>query len=249
MEECTEGKFLSLSAWHDGEVAGDEARQLEAHLRTCGACQLNLLRLTSLTNTLQRRFANNDIPTQLRDSATTRLTRNRWRRGPLLIAAAVICVGAFVLVLAAGAKQRALRARISEEIVTRHLAGFARPEPCDIDSPDAKVVSAWLSEHAGYPVSVALPADMELLGGRVCHLCGSPTAALMLRHDGTPLTVFVPAAGSEAAREAERLAESGRSCRRGPRDFSVCACATPQPMLAVAEAEPALVDHALSGLP
>src|SRR4051794_28093458 len=146
MEECSESKFLSLSAWHDGEVAGEEARQLEAHLKTCCACRRDLLRLTNLTNTLRRRFINDDISTQLRDSAIARLGRGAWGRGPLIIAAVVTCVAAFALVLAAAAKQRGLRARISEEIVTRHLAGFARPEPSDIDSRDSKVVSAWLSE-------------------------------------------------------------------------------------------------------
>src|SRR4051812_41617911 len=125
MEECDEGKFLSLSAWHDGEVAGDEATQLEAHLKTCCACQRDLLRLTSLTTSLQRRFAGSDVPAQVRNAATTRLGHGAWRREPLIIAAVLTCVAAFVLVLAAAAKQRALRARTREDIVTRHLAGFA----------------------------------------------------------------------------------------------------------------------------
>jgi len=249
MEECTEGKFLSLSAWHDGEVAGDEARQLESHLRICSTCQRELAWLTTLTNTLQRRSRSRDVPARVRDAANARLANSRRGRWPVVAAAVVTCLTVFGLVLAPSAKQRARRAQISEELVTRHLAGFARPEPCDIDSPDAKVVSAWLTEHAGYPVSIALPADMKLLGGRLCHLCGTPTAAFMLRQDGTPLTVFVPPAGSEAAREAERLAESGASCTRGPKESSICACVVPQPMLAVAEAEPALVDHAFSNLP
>jgi anti-sigma factor RsiW len=246
MDECTEVGFLSLSAYHDGEVGPVEAEQIETHVKTCRACQRTLARLTSLSGTLQRSSSETEVPAHVHAVAAQRLKRGARPRWPLAAAVLVACLGVSAVALAVVSKQRAARARVSEEVVTRHLAGFARPEPCDIDSADAKVVSAWLTEHAGYPVSVALPADMELLGGRVCHLCGAPTAAFMVRHGGAPLTVFVPPAGSEAAREAKRLADSTTSCTRGPLDFSICACASPQPMLAVAEAEPAVVDRAFS---
>ena len=249
MAECTESWFLRLSAWHDGETASEEAKRVESHVTTCGACQRDLERLRQLTATLRRRSSDGQVPAPLRDAVAVRLHARAWRRWSLAVAASVACLAVLLLALARRSEARAMETRVREEIVTRHLAGFSRSEPCDVASADSKVVSDWLSEHAGYPVSVALPEDLELLGGRICHLCGATTAALMLRRAGTPLTVFVPAAGSEAAREAERLAGSSRTCARDEHGFSICACASPQPMLAVAEAEPAEVARAFFRLP
>jgi predicted anti-sigma-YlaC factor YlaD len=232
MEECTEVGFLSLSAYHDGEAGPAEAERIAEHAQTCGECRSTLARLASLSGALQRSSADNTVPARIRDAAARGSSRRDRARWPLAVAVLVACLGVSAVALGVVSKQRATRARVGEEVVMRHLAGFARPEPCDIDSADAKVVSAWLSERAGYPVSVMLPA-----------------AAFMVRQGGAPLTVFVPPAGSEAAREAKRLAESTSSCMRGPLGFSICACAAPQPMLAVAEAEPAVVDRAFSRLP
>jgi len=245
MEECTEGWFLRLSAWHDGEAAIAEAKRVESHVTACPVCQRDLERLRQLTGALRRRFSDGQVPAPVRDAAAMRFKSRTWRRWSVGVGALVACLGVLIFALPRASGPQAMRSSVREEIVTRHLAGFARPEPCDVRSADPKVVSAWLTEHAGYSVNVALPEDLELLGGRICHLCGAPTAAFMVRRAGTPLTVFVPAAGSEAAREAERLAESARTCTRDERGFTICACTSPQPMLAVAEAEPAAVDRAL----
>jgi anti-sigma factor RsiW len=165
--------------------------------------------------------------------------KRRWPWAVVAVAAVTLAASALVV------KQRDLPAAVSQEILMRHLAGFARSRPCDIESADPQVVSSWLTEHAGYPVSVHVASDTQLLGGRMCRLCGNHTAAVMLRRAGTPLTIFVPPPNSDAARQAEQLADEGLRCTSGPVGSAICATSSPQPMLAVAESDSSQVSAAL----
>jgi anti-sigma factor RsiW len=242
MAGCSEDWFETLSAWHDGEVTRDDARRVEAHLATCAVCRQDQLRLASLSADL-RKLSAIEVPVTLRGFVEERAGRStskrRWPWLALVAALSLVAAAAFAF------PRRGLPASVAQEIVQRHLGGFARARPCDIESADPKQVSSWLAEHAGYPVEVPVAEDMDLIGGRMCHLCGAPTAAVMLRHAGTPVTIFVPAPNSDAARRAARLAGDGLGCERGPLGSSICACNTPQPMLAVAESDPERVSAAL----
>lgn len=241
MERCNQEWFDSLSAWHDGEVTRDDARRIEAHLVTCEACRCDAERLASISQHLHLRPIEG-VTARVRAAAKVSLQSTHLkRRWPWAVAAAAVALAASALVV----KQRDLPATVAQEIVMRHLGGFARSQPCDIESSDPQVVSSWLTEHAGYPVSVHVASDTQLLGGRMCRLCGNHTAAVMLRRAGTPLTIFVPPPDSDAARRAEQLADEGLRCTSGPAGSSICATSSPQPMLAVAESNSSQVSAAL----
>ena len=242
MASCNQEWFDSLSAWHDGEVTRDDARRIEAHLATCEACRRDAERLAMLSEHL-RVTPLEGVTARMRAWAAVSVrgkpSKRRWPWA-VAAAAAAISVAAAIVV-----KPRDLPTAVAQEILMRHLGGFARSQPCDIESSDARVVSSWLSEHAGYPVSVRVASDTQLLGGRMCRLCGNHTAAVMLRRAGTPLTIFVPPPNSDAARRAEQLAGEGLRCTSGPVGSSICATSSPQPMLAVAESDSSQVSAAL----
>jgi anti-sigma factor RsiW len=243
MARCNEDWFESLSAWRDGEVTRDEARRIEAHLAICEPCRCDAERLGAVSATL-RQTSIEGVTARVRAAAEGRVHPSALkRRWPLVagVAAAVCLVASALVVLA----RNDLPAAVTQEIVMRHLGGFARSQPCDIESSDPKVVSAWLTDHAGYPVNVEVGDGVQLLGGRMCRLCGSHTAAVMLRRAGTPLTIFVPPPDSDAARQAEHLAGDGLGCTSGPLGSSICATSGSQPMLAVAESEASQVSGAL----
>jgi anti-sigma factor RsiW len=242
MAPCNQEWFDSLSAWHDGEVTRDDARRIEAHLATCDACRRDAERLALLSEHL-RVTRIEGVTARVRAAAEVSVgdkpLRGRW---PLAVAAAatVVLVASALVV-----EQPDLPSAVSQEILMRHLGGFARLQPCDIESSDPQAVSSWLTEHAGYPVRVHVASDTQLLGGRMCRLCGKQTAAVMLRRAGTPLTIFVPPPNSDAARQAEQLAEEGLRCTSGPVGSAICATRSPQPMLAVAESDSSQVSAAL----
>jgi anti-sigma factor RsiW len=246
MERCNQQRFESLSAYHDGEVTRDDARRIEAHLATCAACRRDAERLAMISEHLLA-TPNEGVPARVRAAAEASVhghsARRRWAWG--VAAAVAVAAAAVVVASALAVEPRDLPAAVSQEILLRHLGGFARSRPCDIESSDPQVVSAWLTEHAGYPVSVQVASDTQLLGGRMCRLCGDHAAAVMLRRGGTPLTIFVPPPNSDAARQAEHLAEEGLRCTAGPVGSAICASSAPQPMLAVAEGDSSQVSAAL----
>jgi anti-sigma factor RsiW len=242
MARCNQEWFDSLSAWHDGEVTRADALRIEAHLTTCAACRLDAERLAMLSGRLRvTPFEAVTARVQKAAEVSVRGKPSKQRWPWAVAAAAAVALAAVALVV----KPRDLPAATAQEILMRHLGGFARSQPYDIESSDPQVVSSWLTEHAGYPVSVHVAPDMQLLGGRMCRLCGNHTAAVMLRQAGTPLTIFVPPPNSDAAREARQLADSGRRCTSGPVGSSICASSSPQPMLAVAETDSSQVSAAL----
>jgi anti-sigma factor RsiW len=198
--------------------------------------------LSALTHGLRSERAR-DVAPRIASRARARLSRDtRKRRWAFAAAGGLGCA----LVLGALWPRRDLPASVAQEIVMRHLGGFARARPCDIESSDPRLVEAWLTDRAGYTVTVRLADDTELLGGRMCQLGGARTAAIMLRRAGKPLTIFVPPPESAAARQAGQLANDGLSCTSGPEGSAICAISAPQPMLAVAEIEPEQVSAALN---
>ena len=90
-----------------------------------------------------------------------------------------------------------------------------------------------------------------LLGARRCRLHGQVTASLLYRHGDGALTLFVPAAGSPAEREAARFAEEGARCTQGPVGERICVApgsGGAHAAVAVSELEPAVLLGALGGL-
>lgn len=241
MARCNQEWFDNLSAWYDGEVTRDDARRIEAHLAACEACRLDAERLAMISESL-RVAPSEGVSARLRAAVEGSVRSNAWKRcWPLAVAAAA----AVSLVASAIVEPRALSSAVAQEILMRHLGGFARLQPCDIESSDPQVVSSWLTEHAGYPVNVHVASDTQLLGGRMCRLSGNPTAAVMLRRAGTPLTIFVPPPNSDAAHQAEHLADHGLRCTSGPVGSAICATSSPRPMLAVAESDASQVSAVL----
>lgn len=241
MARCNQEWFDSLSAWHDGEVTQDDARRIEAHLAACETCRCDAERLAIISAQL-RATPTEGVTARVRAAAQVSVhgqaSKRRWRWAAVALAVALAASTSAV-------GRHELPSAVSQEILLRHLGGFARSQPCDVESSDPRVVSSWLTAHAGYPVSVHVASDTQLLGGRMCRLCGDHTAAVMLRRAGMPLTIFVPPPNSQAARQAEQLADAGLGCTSGPVGSSICATSSPQPMLAVAESDSSHVSAAL----
>jgi anti-sigma factor RsiW len=220
-------------------VTEADARRIEAHLAGCAACRRAAEMLGS-TRTALADAASKEVPERLRARAAAALAspspspspQRRWAWAALGAAAVAATAALFV-----GLAHRELPTAVEDELVSHHLAGFARERPCDFESSDPAAVATWLEAQLGYSVDVSVPAGTRLLGARLCRIEGARTAALMFLHEEKPLTVFVPSEGSEAARTARGFAGEGLRCTSGPLGKAICVKGVGRPTLAVAEVE------------
>lgn len=243
MAGCNQEWFENLSAWHDGEVTDADALRIEAHIAGCAACR-RAAEMLGCTRTALVGAASTEVPDRLRARAAAALAPRFsprpwvWRS---LGAAAIAAAAALVFAL----PHRELPSAVEDELVSHHLAGFAREHPCDFESSDPAAVASWLQGELGYSVDVSIPPGTRLLGARLCRIEGAKTAALMFLREDKPLTVFVPPEGSDAARTARGFAGEGLRCTSGPLGKAICVKGVGRPALVVAEIDPGVLASTL----
>lgn len=246
MAGCNQDWLDNLSAWHDGEVTEGDRRRIEEHLQGCAACRRAASMLGDIRSALVE-SASPDVPDRVRERAEAVVYRrvlgkSRWMaRGA--IAGAVLAAAAAVFLMVR--PKESLAPTLREELVSHHVSGFTRERPCDFESSDPEAVASWLEDQLGYPVSVAVPEGARLIGGRLCRIEGTRTAAVMYRTESSPLTVFVPPPSSRAASMARNFAGDGVRCTTGPLGSSICIRSEGQPMLAVADLQASRLASAL----
>lgn len=236
MQAC-EAWSEPLSAWLDGEAEPEERARVEAHLARCEACAARVHAFRALSAAMRAR-ADEHVPREVGLRARTLLEpaerAGRRARWVWMTGAAAALAAAATLAIARPSS--GLDDRLAGELVGHHLRGFARARPCEIESDDPVEVRGWVEQRLGYGVAVPTPAGFELIGARACTLEGEATAALLYRHEGAPMTLFVPPPGSDAITSAERFASSGDRCVEGPIGERICVSgAAPQPAFAVAD--------------
>ena len=192
--ELWQGK---LEQYVDSELHGDEAVQLEAHLRQCQSCAadaLGRLRLKGITHTAGKRFA----PTpEFRLKIAEQVTRQSkprlwgWRLGWRLGAAMAVLVAAISLgALWVGHLQRE---RQLSELADLHVATLASANPIDVVSTDRHTVKPWFAGKL--PFTFNLPelqsSPFQLVGGRVAYFEQSPGAQLLFQVRKHQISVFI----------------------------------------------------------
>lgn len=214
---CHEAWLEILSAWCDGEAAGDEVVRARAHLPQCPACRATLGRFQQLRSAL-------------RSTASARPPRLRGR-GRRVLATGALAAAAAVLLLGAWSLHRT-GAVLVDEVEVRHLTAFAKAAPCDFESSDPETVKHWVLTQFGYDVDVPIVPGARLLGVRRCRLSGRNTVSLLYRRGDEPLSLFLPRTGSPADTQTARLSRAGSGCTVGR--LGAAACARPG-LFAVAE--------------
>jgi anti-sigma factor RsiW len=239
MQVCEERWSEPLSAWIDGEAEPEESARVEAHLARCETCTAAVEGYRAIGDAM-RAGADARVPARVVARArglqsVEAAPRERQRtRGPWIAATAVGLAAAALL--AVGGPAPGLEEALARDLVGQHLRGFARARPCEIESGDAAVVRDWVETRLGYGVEVPTPEGVELIGARACTIGGQATAALLYRHEGAPMTLFVPPPGSEALASAARFASSGSRCVEGPIGERICVSGAPsQRAFAVAD--------------
>src|SRR5437879_5151807 len=177
-----------LDAYLDGELAADDARELEAHLVQCSDCagfrdgRIALRAAIAAhapalqaSDALRRR-----VRAALRVAGGTRSRRRIaapvvWRSLALAASLAVVAVGSWRLAL-----QRAAGGALTDQVLASHVRSLMPGHLTDVVSSDQHTVKPWFNGKLDFspPVYDFAGRGFPLIGGRLDYVGGRAVAAL-----------------------------------------------------------------------
>jgi anti-sigma factor (TIGR02949 family) len=192
---------LQLDAYVDGELAPQDARELERHLEGCPECAALRDARIALGAAIRREIPPFHAPAELRENIRQHLRtaagvrdlpRSRaqpiWRWGALAASLLVVALGSWQL----GAR-RASDAALSDEILASHVRSLMPGHLTDVLSSDQHTVKPWFNGKLDFspPVSDFAGRGYPLIGGRLDYLGGRPVAALVYQRRKHLINVFL----------------------------------------------------------
>ena len=184
-----------LDTYLDGELADEEMRSFDAHVRGCTSCAADALARVQFKRSVQaagqRYTPSADFRRRMQQSIAAKPQRS-FRLGWVLAAAAIAIVvaGALTSAFVAG---RSGRDHIYSEIADLHVATLASSSPVDVISTDRHTVKPWF--QGKIPFAFNLPelqnTDFTLLGGRMTYLDQAPGAQLIYDVRKHHISVFI----------------------------------------------------------
>ncbi|MBI2844659.1 MAG: zf-HC2 domain-containing protein [Armatimonadetes bacterium] len=183
-----------------GELTPEEMMEIGQHLHSCKDCSLeknslaaHITKIAAAFNVvpdcLDKSFARRIVAQSREQQQRKRVVRWRWATAA---AAAVVCLAVVASLL--------LHQSGPSPTATVQIAGLLadyrqyvdKPNPAQMASANAEVVSAWLSKELGFRVHAVDLSNrgITLLGGRRCELNGAPLAFLFYEKGETRITVY-----------------------------------------------------------
>lgn len=171
----------TLEAYLDGEIAADQEKALQEHLRTCPECAAEIAAMVSLRRSMKPAASRYVPSAEFRSKVQAQISPRRGLRlhwmWPLLTAALA------VMILAIGwTRENALRNGTFREVADLHVSDLASANPYDVVSSDRHTVKPWFQGRI--PFAFNLPefagTDFTLLGGRLVYLHQQPAAQVMV---------------------------------------------------------------------
>jgi anti-sigma factor RsiW len=184
-----------LDLYVDGELSGDELKEVEVHLQACPACAadaLSRLQLKRMTESAGRRFSPRpEFRLKVAQSIdAAKRPQWVWRWAPVLAAAA-----ALVLMVIPGALwlQHSRSEQALGELADLHVSTLASANPVDVVSSDRHTVKPWF--QGKLPFTFNLPeleaSPFKLIGGRLTYFQQSPGAQLLFDAGKHRISVFI----------------------------------------------------------
>ena len=185
-----------LDTYLDGELPEEEARNFDAHVRSCSSCSADALSRVQMRRAIQvagKRFTPSaEFRKRVQQSIAAK-PRRGLRPGWIFAAATA------VVVLVAGALTShyfgnlSARDHVFTEIADLHVATLASSSPVDVISTDRHTVKPWF--QGKIPFAFNLPelqnTEFTLVGGRMTYLEQTPGAQLIYDIRKHHISVFI----------------------------------------------------------
>ncbi len=187
-----------LDAYGDGELMGNEAREMERHLRECAACARAHERQRVLRATMRAQLPALTAPRELRSrvrlalraaaGVTPARPRPEWR----WLAAAAVLVGIVVGTWKITDSRDAANAVVGE-VLASHVRALMGTHLTDVASTDQHTVKPWFNGRLDFspPVYDFAGLGYPLIGGRLDYVAGGPVAALAYGRRQHVIDVFL----------------------------------------------------------
>ncbi|HEY2469335.1 MAG TPA: zf-HC2 domain-containing protein [Terracidiphilus sp.] len=170
-----------LAAYLDGELAANESKTLQQHLRACPDCAAEIAAMVSLRRAMKPAASRFTASAQFRQKVREQVSpskriRMQWM-WPLAAAALAVMVVALVW-----SRQSSLRGDTFREVADLHISDLASANPYDVVSSDRHTVKPWFQGRI--PFAFNLPefggSDLTLLGGRMVYVHQQPAAQVVV---------------------------------------------------------------------
>ena len=175
-----------LDAYVDGELVGNEARDMELHARECATCAHAHERHLALRSAIRERLPALQAPGELRSRvrlavrAAAGVTPARARPDWRWLAAAAVLVGVAVGTWKIS-DSRASAHAIAGQVLASHVRALMGTHLTDVASTDQHTVKPWFNGRLDFspPVYDFAGRGYPLIGGRLDYIGQGAVAALV----------------------------------------------------------------------
>jgi anti-sigma factor RsiW len=185
-----------LDTYLDGELPEEEARNFDAHVRSCSSCSADALSRVQMRRAIQvagKRFTPSaEFRRRVQQSIAFK-PRRGFRLGWIFAAATVVVVLVAGVLTSHYLGAQSARDHVFSEIADLHVATLASSSPVDVISTDRHTVKPWF--QGKIPFAFNLPelqnTEFTLLGGRMTYLEQTPGAQMIYDVRKHHISVFI----------------------------------------------------------
>jgi anti-sigma factor RsiW len=206
----------------DGELDAANALACEEHLARCPDCAGAYAQLQALSAALRGADLGLSAPLQLKYRVQSMLAGARgvarWRKPIPAIAGSVAAALAACALLVVAVLPRSLS--LADQVAESHVRSLMADHLMDVASTDHHTVKPWFAGRLAFspPVYDLAQDGFPLAGARVDYIAGHEAAALVYRHGGHVINLYVWPAGPRDLAPVPPLSRQGYNVRGWTRD-------------------------------